>query len=46
MDLFFELIQIVLGGKEQFDKAPTREEWSKLFDLSVKQALAVFKLIL
>lgn len=37
---FFELIQIAIGNKSGFDKAPTDVEWAKLFELACKQSLA------
>ena len=37
---FFELIQIAIGNKAGFDKAPTDKEWVKLFELACKQSLA------
>ena len=39
MDLFFELIQITIGNKAGFDKAPTEKEWGGLFDLACMQSL-------
>ena len=36
---FFELIQIAIGNKTGFDKAPTDIEWAKLFDLACMQSL-------
>ena len=37
--LFFNLIQIAIGSKDGFDKAPSDKEWSKLFELACKQSL-------
>jgi len=37
---FFELIQIAIGNKSGFDKAPTDKEWAELFVLTCKQSLA------
>lgn len=36
---FFELIQIAIGNKAGFDKAPNDKEWAKLFDLACMQSL-------
>lgn len=36
---FFELIQIAIGNKAGFDKAPTEKEWGGLFDLACMQSL-------
>lgn len=36
---FFELIQIAIGNKAGFDKAPTDKEWAQLFDLASMQSL-------
>ncbi len=36
---FFELIQIAIGNKAGFDKAPTDKEWAQLFDLACMQSL-------
>ena len=38
--MFFELIQISIGNKAEFDKAPTDKEWAQLFELACKQSLA------
>ena len=38
-DKFFELIQITIGNKAGFDKAPTEKEWGGLFDLACMQSL-------
>lgn len=37
--IFFELIQIAIGNKAGFDKAPTDKEWAQLFDLACMQSL-------
>ncbi len=37
--IFFELIQIAIGNKAGFDKAPTEKEWGGLFDLACMQSL-------
>lgn len=36
---FFELIQIAIGNKAEFKKAPTDKEWGELFDLACMQSL-------
>lgn len=38
--LFFELIQITLGNREQLERNPTEKEWDMLFDCACKQSLA------
>lgn len=37
--LFFELLQIAVGNREEFSCIPSNEEWEELYDLSQKQAL-------
>ncbi len=37
--IFFELIQIAIGNKAGFDKAPTEKEWGELFDMACMQSL-------
>lgn len=37
--LFFELIQIAIGNKSGFSKAPTDKEWAQLFNFACKQSL-------
>lgn len=37
--LFFELLQIAVGNREEFSYIPSNEEWEELYDLSKKQAL-------
>lgn len=37
--IFFEQIQIAIGNKVGFDKAPTDKEWGQLFELARKQSL-------
>lgn len=37
--LFFQLLQIAIGNKEQFSQAPTVEEWHELYVLAQKQAM-------
>lgn len=39
MVLFFDLLQIALGNKENFSTTPTKEQWQIIYDLSVRQAL-------
>jgi hypothetical protein len=38
--MFFELIQITIGNKDGFDKAPSDKEWIQLYNLSCTQSLA------
>ena len=38
--IFFELIQISIGNKTSFDKAPTENEWAKLYNMACMQSLA------
>ena len=42
MDLFFELIQITLGNREQFSRMPSEKEWVQLYQLANKQSLTSF----
>lgn len=42
MDLFFELIQVVLGTRDRLSRCPTEEEWGELYELSQKQSIASF----
>jgi hypothetical protein len=37
--LFLEILQIALGNREQFDKAPTEEEWRGLLAEAKRQAV-------
>ena len=37
--LFFELLQIVVGTRNTMNRQPTSREWALLFDMSKKQAL-------
>lgn len=37
--IFFELIQIAIGNKAGFDKAPSESEWAQLLDLACMQSL-------
>lgn len=39
-ELLFELIQITLGNKEEFDNTPTGKNWHLLYSLACKQSLA------
>ena len=38
--LFFELLQVALGRRERLSSTPTEEEWTELFEMSQKQAVA------
>lgn len=38
--LFFELIQVAIGRMDSLSRVPTAEEWSMLYGLAVKQAVA------
>lgn len=38
--IFLELIQISIGNKTGFDKAPAENEWAKLYNLACMQSLA------
>lgn len=38
-DLFFELLQVSVGTRDNLSCVPTAEEWRQLFELSKKQAL-------
>ena len=37
--MFFELVQVALGGRERLSRNPSDEEWSELFDLAQKHAI-------
>lgn len=37
--MFFELIQIAIGNKNNFERMPTYKEWSVLYELSCMQSL-------
>lgn len=39
-NLFFELIQISLGNRKEFEHLPSEKEWQMLLDLANKQSLA------
>lgn len=39
-NLFFELLQVAIGTRKTLDRLPTSEEWTLLFEMSKKQALA------
>lgn len=41
-DLFFELLQVALGYKEELSKTPNEDEWGELYYLSQKQSIAPF----
>ena len=38
--LFFELIQVAIGRRDALSRVPSSAEWSALYGLSVKQAVA------
>ena len=38
--LFFELLQVALGRRERISSTPTEREWTELFEMSQKQAVA------
>lgn len=38
--LFFELLQVALGRRERLSSTPTEREWTELFEMSQKQAVA------
>ena len=38
--IFFELIQVAIGHRNALSRVPSAEEWSKLYGLSAKQAVA------
>ena len=38
-ELFFELIQVSLGNKEQLEREPTKKEWAMLYEMACKQSL-------
>lgn len=39
-NLFFELLQVAIGRKDSLSRVPSAQEWSALYGLAVKQALA------
>ena len=39
-DLFFELLQISLGTRDKLSRAPDAQEWGRLYDFSLQQAVA------
>ena len=39
-NLFFELIQVTIGRRNSLSRVPTSEDWSILYNISVKQAVA------
>ena len=45
MNLFYELIQVVLGKKDCLSEIPSETEWRKLYDIAQKQAVAGFAFI-
>ncbi|MGN0282527.1 MAG: nucleotidyltransferase family protein [Prevotella sp.] len=38
--LFFELIQVAIGRRDSLSHVPSADDWSALYSLSVKQAVA------
>ena len=38
--LFFELIQVAISRMDSLSRVPSSEEWSMLYSLAVKQAVA------
>lgn len=38
-EIFFELIQVALGGRVCLSHSPTDEEWKQLYDMAKKQSL-------
>lgn len=42
MDLFFELIQVALGSRDNLSKTPEQEDWEQLYALSERQAVVGF----
>lgn len=39
MNLFFELLQVSVGTRDQLSKIPTEGDWSRLYEESVRQSL-------
>ena len=40
LDLFFELLQISLGTRDQLSRVPDAKEWEEIYNLSMQQAVA------
>ena len=40
--MFFEIVQVALGVRERLSRNPSDSEWSELFDLAQKHAIAAF----
>lgn len=37
--LFFELLQVAIGNRNELSRTPTAEEWEELYDISKKQTM-------
>ena len=38
-DLFFDLIQVALGNKDELRYVPSKKEWEQLYDIACRQSL-------